>query len=102
MASGDDGACVTGRLAVHEEGGPLHRFLAELFVAYEKSPQVMAIIAVHLCGLWVQHPDIARLYLSFWERLLLYGSPDTGTLKASDLSSEVHFHSLGLVAPVPG
>ncbi|BDA44330.1 Uncharacterized tRNA/rRNA methyltransferase YfiF at C-terminar half [Coccomyxa sp. Obi] len=81
------------RLAVHEEGGPLHLFLGELFAACEKSPQAMAITAVHLCGLWVQHPDIALLYLSFWERLLLYGSPDTGTLKASDLSSEAEFFS---------
>lgn len=52
----------------------------------------MATIALHLCGLWVQRPGIALLYLGFWERLLLYGSPESALLKASDLSSEVRVH----------
>ena len=86
---------------MHEEGGPLHLFLDDLFVACEKSPQVMGILALHVCGLWVQHPNIALLYLSFWERLLLYGSPDNGTLKASNLSSEVHLSTSLCLGPRP-
>ncbi len=81
------------RLGVHEEGGPLYWFLDELFKASAKSPQTMAIVAVHLCGLWVEHPAIALLYLGFWERLLLYGNAEPAALKASDLSSEARLHS---------
>ena len=88
FADDNSWAAFVVRLAVHEEGGPLQRFLDELFGAFIKSPQTMAIAAVHLCGLWVQHPGVALLYLDFWERLLLYGSTDSATLKASELSSE--------------
>lgn len=62
--------------------------LGELFAASAKSPQAMAIASVRMCGLWVQRPRIALLYLDFWERLLLFGSTDGGPFRASKLSSE--------------
>ena len=41
--------------------------------AAERSPQLIAAAAVHLCGLWVQYPAQALPYLDIWEKLLLYG-----------------------------
>ena len=39
----------------------------------ERSPQLIAAAAVHMCGVWLQYPAHALSYLDIWERLLLYG-----------------------------
>ena len=61
------------RQLLHGSQGPLQGLLDTMLKAAERSPQLVAAAAVHLCGLWVQYPAQALRYLDIWERLLLYG-----------------------------
>ncbi len=61
------------RQLLHGPQGPLQGLLNTIIEAAERSPQLIAAAAVHLCGLWVQYPAQALQYLDIWEKLLLYG-----------------------------
>ena len=59
---------VLGRLAAHAPGGPLQRFMGEVFEECQTSPPLVGLLSARLCALWVAHPETARLYLDTWER----------------------------------
>ena len=61
------------RQLLHGPQGPLQGLLNTIMDAAERSPQLIAAAAVHLCGLWVRYPAQALRYLDIWEKLLLYG-----------------------------
>ena len=61
------------RQLLHGTEGPLQRLLQGIMKASERSPQQIAAVAVHMCGLWVQFPASALSYLDIWEKLLLHG-----------------------------
>lgn len=58
---------------MHGPNGPLQTLLRDILDACERSPALVAAVAVHLCGLWVAFPARALDYIDIWERLLLYG-----------------------------
>ena len=69
----DQSGLAACRQLLHGSQGPLQGLLDTILQAAERSPQLIAAAAVHLCGLWVQYPAQALSYLDIWEKLLLYG-----------------------------
>ena len=56
---------------MHDKEGPLRHVLCKVLKAGQQSTHLLAIVALHLAGLFVQCPPVALLYLAEIHGLLV-------------------------------